>query len=144
MTRQEKWDKRFLELAQFISKWSLDPSTQTGAVIVDKDLRIISTGYNGLPKGVEDTKERLNNRELKYRLVVHCETNAILFARTSLVGCTLYTYPFMSCSTCTGLVIQSGIVRCVAPTNTPERWKDNCEISKQMLKEAGVELTLYD
>src|ERR1700692_2564953 len=104
MTRQEKWDKRFLELAQFISKWSKDPSTCVGAVIVDKDLRIVSVGFNGLPKGVEDTEERLNNRDIKIKIVVHAERNAILFARTSLVGCTLYTFPFSSCSVCAGMV----------------------------------------
>ena len=53
------WDYRFLELAQLVSKWSKDPSTKVGAVIVDKNRRILSVGYNGLPKGVKDFDYRL-------------------------------------------------------------------------------------
>ena len=61
-----KWDDRFLKLAELVSTWSKDPSSKVGAVIVDDKNRVISLGFNGLPRGVEDTKERLNTRELKY------------------------------------------------------------------------------
>lgn len=140
---QIKWDKRFLDLAKHISSWSLDPSTQTSSVITDGK-RIISVGYNGLPMGVEDTHERLNNRELKYSMVVHCERNALLFARGSVENCTLYTWPFMSCSVCAGMVINAGIKRCVAPVNNNPRWVDSFKLTQQMFQEAGVELVLYD
>jgi len=139
------WDYRFLMMARHIASWSKDPSTQTGAVIVDHNRRVVSVGYNGLPKGVCDTHERLHNRELKYKIISHCERNAIIFAQKNLSNCTLYTWPFMSCSTCASMVIQSGITRCVAPP-IPEylkgRWEDDMEISKQMFKEAGVELNI--
>lgn len=142
--RQKKWDKRFVELARFISKWSKDPSTQTGAVIVDPNRRVISVGYNGLSQGVDDLPERLNNREIKYKIIVHCERNALLFANRSLDNCTLYTWPFMSCSTCAAMVIQSGVKRCVAPFSDNERWKADFELSQTMFAEAGVVVDLMD
>ena len=111
------WNQRFLSLAEHISTWSKDPSTQVGAVIVDDQRRIISTGYNGFPRGVNDFPERYNNRDIKYEMIVHGEINAILFANQSIHGCTLYTWPFMPCSRCAAIVIQSGIRTVVAPYN---------------------------
>jgi dCMP deaminase len=142
--KQLKWDKRFLHLAEFWAKeCSKDPSTKTGAVIVDKDKSIVSMGYNGFPKGVDDSEERLNNREVKYQMIVHCERNAILFARRNLEGCTLYTWPFASCAICAGMVIQTGIKRVVYPKLTDpgliERWGKSLELTYQMYDEAGLE-----
>ena len=74
---QEKWDKRFLRVAQEISTWSKDPSKQIGAVAVNSDRRILATGYNGFPKGIEDSPERYIDRTIKYDLVVHAEMNCI-------------------------------------------------------------------
>ena len=144
MDRQEKWDRRFVELSKFIAQWSLDPSTKTGSVITDAKRRVISVGYNGLAQGVEDLPERLNNREIKYKIIVHCERNALLFANRSVEGCTLYTWPFMSCSTCSSMVIQAGIKRVVAPWSDNERWIAEFELSKQIFKEAGVLVCLLD
>src|SRR3989344_2191240 len=84
--RTEKWDRRFLALAEHVAQWSKDPSTKTGAVIVDPNNRVVSLGYNGFPRGVNDLPERLSNRELKYKIIVHCERNALLFARESVRG----------------------------------------------------------
>src|SRR4051812_38103493 len=95
---QHKWDMRFLELAAHVAGWSKDPSTKTGAVITDTRGSVISMGFNGFPMGVADTIDRLNDRETKYQMIVHCERNAIIFAQRDLSGCTLYTWPFMSCS----------------------------------------------
>ena len=144
---QLKWDLRFLDLAKFFCNWSKDPSTKTGAAIVDKNKRIISTGYNGFAKGVQDYPDRYNDRELKYKFISHCENNAILFARRPLKGCTLYTYPFQSCSRCAVSVIQSGIIRCVAPVipeHLKSRWGEDMELASIMFKEADVELNLID
>lgn len=142
--RKLKWDKRFVEMARFVAQWSKDPSTQTGAVITDPKRRVVSVGYNGLARGVEDLPERLNNREIKYKIIVHCERNALLFANRSVEGCTLFTWPFMSCATCCAMVIQAGITRCVAPFSDNERWVAEFELSKQMFKEAGVEVELLE
>ena len=143
----EKWDMRFLELARFIAQWSKDPSTKTGAVIVDANRRIISTGYNGFARGVEDRKEDYANRAIKYRKILHCERNAIIFAKRDLSGCCLYTWPFLSCSACAGMVIQSGIVRCVTPPLPPElqeRWGDDIATAMEMFREAGVAVRLVE
>lgn len=131
-----KWDLRFLEMAKLVSAWSKDPSTQTGAVIVDEDRRVVSVGYNGFARGVEDTPERWNNRDIKYQMVVHCERNAMLFARQDMRGCTLYTWPFMSCSVCAGMVVQAGITRVVAPFSDNPRWVDSFKLSHAQFAEA--------
>lgn len=137
-----KWDLRFLDMAYHISTWSKDPSTQVGAVIVDDKNRFISTGYNGFPKGIKDTPERLNNRELKYKIVVHAELNAISFAERSLQGSTLYTYPFMPCSKCAGPIMQNGISRIVAPYSDNPRWIEDFKLSSELFAEKGVEVIL--
>ena len=137
-----KWDLRFTELAKHISTWSKDPSTKVGAVIVNKKNQIISTGYNGFPRGVKDTPERLNTRELKYSMVIHAEINAILFSTQPLDGATLYLWPFLSCSTCSSVIINAGIKRVVAPINDNPRWKTSFDLSKQLYHEAGVQVVL--
>jgi dCMP deaminase len=144
MEQSDKWDRRFIELAKLISSWSKDPSTQAGAVITDNKRRVISMGYNGLAQGVEDLPERLNNREIKYKMFVHAERNAIIFARQSLENCTIYIWPFMTCGACAAMVIQSGITRVVAPHSDNERWVYDFELATQQYKEAGVELCLFD
>jgi dCMP deaminase len=141
----DKWDRRFLGLAEFVSGWSKDPSTQVGAAIVDDKRRVVSIGYNGFPRGVGDDPERYADRDLKYKMVVHAEINAILFAGRSVEGCDLYTHPFCPCSRCAVQVIQAGIKRCVAPPlpdRLKERWGVDTALSAQMFREAGVELVL--
>jgi dCMP deaminase len=136
------WNDRFLNLAEHIANWSKDPSTKVGAVIVDDSRRIVSTGYNGFPRGVEDSDLRLQQREIKYEMIVHGEINAIVFANQNLQGCTLYTWPFMPCSRCAGIVIQSGIKTVVTLLNDNPRWQDSFRLTEKMFAEAGVELIL--
>ena len=90
---QHKWDERYIGLAEYVASWSQDPSTKVGAVIVDEKNRPVSFGFNGLPQGVEDTPERLNNRDIKYKMILHAERNALLFAKSDLTDCTLYVWP---------------------------------------------------
>ena len=129
----EKWDKRFLALASHIAGWSKDPSTQVGCVVVGPDREIRSTGFNGFPRGIEDSIARLENRELKYPLICHAEENAIMHAARigiSLKGCTAYvTWP--PCSRCARSLIQAGVDEVVYPTESeiPERWSDDFEIA---------------
>ena len=82
-----KWDARFLDLAKHISDWSKDPSTKVGCVVVGEDREVRSTGFNGFPRGIEDTAARLNDRSQKYPMICHAEENAIMHA------CLLYTSP---------------------------------------------------
>ena len=136
------WDLEFLSLAKRISKRSKDPSTKVGAVITNKK-RFVSSGYNGLPQKMKDTKNRLDNRELKYKIIIHGEINAILFAQRDLTDHTLYTWPFMPCSNCASIIIQTGIKRVVSFINNNERWKDNFLLTEESFQESGVELVLY-
>ena len=138
------WDKRFLKLAKHISEWSKDPSTKVGCVVVGPDRELRSTGFNGLPRGIEDNEERLNNREIKYPLICHAEENAIMHAARigiSLKDCTAYvTWP--PCTRCARSLIQAGISTIVYPENIeiPERWMDDFNLSLNMLKEAKISL----
>lgn len=135
----EWWDKWFLGMAEYISTASKDPSTKVGAVIVDSYRRIVSTGYNGFAKGIDDSEELLLDRDKKIKRIVHGEMNAIIFAQRSLNGCTLYTTPFLPCSSCAGVVIQSGITRVVSWHVDNPRWNESIQLAKSMFEEAGVE-----
>jgi dCMP deaminase len=108
------WDKRFLDLALHISKWSKDPSTKVGCVIVGPDKEIRSTGFNGFPRGIDDN-ERLHDREQKVKIICHAEENGIMHAARiglSLKGCTIYaTHP--TCVRCARSIIQAGIRKVV-------------------------------
>ena len=140
------WDTRFLDLAEHVSKWSKDPSTKVGAVIVDSQRRIVSTGYNGFPVGVMDSYDRLTNRDNKYEMIIHAEANAILFAHQRMNGMTLYTTPFQPCSRCASLIIQSGISRVISYEieESKNRWTDSFKLAKELFDEAGVELLLLE
>ena len=140
----KKWDNRFLVLAKLIGSWSKDPSTKVGAVIVDGKKRIVSVGYNGFPRGVEDSEKRLCNRQEKYDIIVHAEVNAIAFANKSVEGCTLYIDPFEPCSRCAGIIIQNGIKRVVSYKNKNDRWEKDFSISRKLLIEAGLIVDYYD
>lgn len=140
-----KWDERGLTLAEVIGSFSKDPSTKTGCVLMRPDHTIAGLGYNGFPRGVVDSDERLNDRPTKYAMVVHAEPNAILAAGKDARGCTAYVTPWPPCSACASLLIQAGIVRVVAPDATDEqkeRWGDSFKIASTMFSEAGVQLDL--
>lgn len=133
----DKWDERFLSMAETVASWSKDPSTGVGAVIVDKDHRVVSLGFNGFPRGIKDD-ERSQDRALKYEMTIHAEVNAILFAKQSLLGCTLYSYPLAPCGRCASVIAQSGISRIVSPVVKEQRWLESCGLGKAILEEAGV------
>lgn len=137
-----KWDARMLELADRIAMWSKDPSTIVGAVIADDYHRVLGVGYNGLPRGVEDTETRYNNRAIKYKMIVHAEANAIL--NSAKGGRSIYT-TIPPCSTCAGLIIQSGLKRVVSHVPSAEqltRWGDDMSIALAMFAEADVKAEL--
>lgn len=140
-SESEKWNRRFIELAKLVATWSKDPSSQVGAVIVDEHRRIVSTGYNGFAVGVNDLPERLNNRDVKYKIILHAEENAIMFARRDLTGCSLYVTNLPPCAHCASLIVQSGIKNVYAVCDeVPDRWKDSYELTCQVFREAGVSL----
>ena len=133
-----KWDRRFLELAHVISTWSKDPSTQVGCVIVRPNRTIVSLGFNGFPRGVEDTLERLGDKLFKHECVVHAEENALLTARESVFGYTLYCSPVMPCSRCAAKIIQAGIKRVVSPPARSAGNVLNYDLTRTLFEEALV------
>jgi dCMP deaminase len=142
----EKWDRRFLELARQVSSWSKDPSTQVGAVIVNDLKQVVGMGYNGFPRGVEDTPERLNHRETKYKLVVHAEVNAIIQAGQQARGSTLYVYPSFTlppiCHDCCKMAVQAGVSTIVGynPNESDPRvvrWRDSIAVARDIWLESG-------
>ena len=133
------WNARFMALAQHVALWSKDESTKVGAVIVDKDNRIVSLGYNGPPRGVSD--EHIN-REIKLLRTLHAEENAILFTDRDPEGCTLYV-THHPCAHCAAMIAQVGIVRVVIPPIEAaflERWYTGINEAKNMLRDARVDL----
>lgn len=137
-----RWDRHFLDLAAQHARMSKDPSTKVGAVIVGPDREIRSAGFNGFPRGIADTPERLNDRDTKLKLVVHGEMNAILAAArvgVPLKGCTLYT-TLAPCSRCAVEIIQAGITEVVALEGMLDRpnWAAEHKLSRELLAEAGV------
>lgn len=143
----KKWDLRFLQLAKFISGWSKDPSTQTGAVIVRPNKSICSVGFNGFPAAMVDNENYYNDRDEKYSRIVHCEMNAARFATEDLNGFTLYTYPFMSCDRCFVHMANYGIIRFVAPAASPdkeERWESAFARVRTYAEEMTLDLIEYD
>ena len=137
------WDARFLQMAALVATWSKDPSTQVGAVIT-RGKFVVSLGFNGHPSGIDDSVARLNDREMKYRTIIHAEMNAILSARQPIEGCTLYVVPFMPCSNCGAVIVQAGIKRVVTLQNNNERWAESFEITRSIFAEAGIELVLRE
>lgn len=139
-----KWDRRFINLANEVKSWSKDPRTKVGCVIVDDNKRVISLGFNGFPSGVEDTEERLNNREIKNKLMAHAERNAFDNNNVNFKNSTLYT-TYFPCHDCSKSIIQNGVKRVVAPSwDTSSLWDDSFNFSINMLKEAGIIVELYD
>lgn len=136
-----KWDVRFIDLAKTVSKWSKDPSTKIGAVIVGPDNGVISVGFNGFPKGMPDDMSLYNNRDEKYSRTVHGEVNALIFASRPIPPQSiLYTYPLMSCERCVVQMLQAGIRRFVAPIATDEhlaRWGEAFDKTRKYISECG-------
>jgi dCMP deaminase len=131
---------------QEVATWSKDPSTQVGAVTVGSKKEVLSQGFNGFPRNIKDTDERYNNRETKYKFVVHAEMNAIYnatYSGTSLDGATLYVYGLPICSECAKGIIQVGIKKVVVEKSKElDNWNDSVKLSKAMFDEAGVDLII--
>lgn len=124
-------------MARLVATWSKDDSSGVGAVIVSPDHRIVSVGFNGYPKGVNDV---ILNREQKLARTIHAEANALHFAGKDVSGCHIYvTHP--PCSHCAAHLIQRGIVEVYYPDpdqHFMDRWGDSFYESLTMLTEAGV------
>lgn len=133
---------KHINLAKFFSTWSKDPRTKVGAVIIGEHGQVLSQGYNGFPRGLKDSEERLNNRTLKNKLVVHAETNALynaLLNGVKLNGATMYIYGLECCHECAKAIVQSGIktVYVHNPVKN-EDWVESTNLAKAIFNECNV------
>lgn len=140
------WDEYFMGIAKMSSLRSKDPNTQVGACIVSDDNKILSMGYNGLPRGCSDDEfpwsregDPLDN---KYMYTAHSELNAILNYRGgSLDNAKMYVTLF-PCNECAKAIIQTGIKTIVYGC---DKYADTPTViaSKRMLNAAGVRYYQY-
>ena len=129
-------------MASLVASWSKDPSTKCGCVIVDSDNNQIGSGYNGFPKGMEDTRYRYADRAFKNRHVKHAEENTLLTCRLIPDGCHVYvTHP--PCTGCLGSLRQKKIFTVVAYEPTEDfasRWDQ--EECSELAQELGISVLL--
>lgn len=122
----DRWDDYFLNIAKAVSIKSKDPKCPVGAVIVSEENIILSTGFNGLARGVHDDLVILANADEKLKIICHAENNAILNAARvggrPLDGATIYVTKF-PCLACCNAIIQAGITQVY--THDDCYWKDD-------------------
>jgi len=143
-----KWDKRYYDLAGEISHWSKDPSTKVGAVIIGHHGQVLSQGFNGFPRGINDDANYYENKERKYERVVHAESNAIYNATRNgvpLDGSSLYVHGLPICHECAKGIIQVGISKVVMPwMEIPHNWQKSCHLAERFFDESKVERIYID
>lgn len=136
---RRSWDEHFMDMATLVAQRSKDPSTKVGCVVVSEDKIVVSTGYNGLPRGVEDKAERME-RPAKYLWTSHAEENAVAQAArvgAKLKGGTAFV-THHPCSRCARSLIQAGITKVVIGSGTTSMPDEEFEVARTMFKEAGV------
>lgn len=146
----DKWDKRFMEMAEFVSTWSSCARTgrSVGAVIV-RDKRILTTGYNGAPENIRSCKDKgycmrdklgiSSGTQHEKCYAVHAEQNAIVQAAkmgVSLKGATLYC-THQPCTICTKIIINSGISDIIYKYDYPDTF------AQELLQEAKINVYRY-
>jgi len=151
----DSWDEYFMSMSFFVAMKSKDASSKVGAIIVDERRSIISTGFNGFPRGVEDDVPARHKRPAKYRYTAHAERNAIdnaILSGWRARNCRLYTQ-WAPCAGCAHGIIQCGAISEVIHHHPIDEmmshlygrhdWKDSVESALEMLDEAGVRLRRY-
>jgi len=138
----KNWDNRWMEVCKLTASWSKDKSRKTSAVIIDDRNCLLSIGWNGFPRGINDEIKERCDRPAKYAWTEHAERNAIYNAASNGIavgGCKMYM-PWYPCADCSRAIIQSGISEliCVEPDWDDEIWSDNFAVVKVMLDEAGI------
>jgi dCMP deaminase len=140
-----RWDLRFLELARFVGHWSKDRSRKVGCIIVGPHREIRALGYNGFPRGADDSPDDRHQRPIKYLWTEHAERNAIYQAARvgiAVQGCTMYL-PWFPCMDCARAIVQSGIARLVAlrPDSKDPEWGVQFQAALELLEQtADLEL----
>jgi dCMP deaminase len=137
------WDAYFMQMCDIVSKRSKDPSTQHGAVLVDKNHRVVSTGYNGGCRKINDNLIDWS-RPNKYSYILHAEENALWTSdRKDLEDCTIYvTGP--PCSRCMLRIVHAGVSRIVyGPRSSQCVDKNDWEITENIARLSSIRLESY-
>lgn len=149
-SKDNKWHLRYLHQALNISGWSKDLSTKVGCIIVKNDKAILSSGYNGFPRGIDDNVPERLLRPLKYIYVVHAEVNAILNVARNGMGSTKDSIMYVTmapCSGCAKIIVNAGIKEVIylGPSEAEKEkrknvtgWREEIEYSFKMFDESGV------
>jgi len=148
MKRQDyiTWDEYFMGIAILSANRSKDPNTTVGACIVNKNNRVLTTGYNGTPVGLSDDEmpwERDGGfKETKYAYVCHSELNAILNYKGDLSDTIIYVTLF-PCNECAKVIAQSGIKEVVYLSDKYAE-TDSTIVSKKILDSVGIKYRKYE
>ena len=142
-------NKIFINIAKEVSNFSKDPRRKIGAISVDNDKKILSTGYNGFPRGILDSEEDWNNREIKNKFVVHAEANMVYnatYTGVSLKDSTIYVYGLPVCSNCALSLIQSGVKKVIYYHDYiagDEKWIESFKETQQLFTMAGIDIEQF-
>ena len=142
--------KKFLQLAKYQAElFSKDPNRKVATILLSKDtLNILSTGYNGLPRGMNDDNEERWVRPTKYWYVTHSEINSICSAARNgtKVDGAIAVVTMFPCSDCAKALIQAGVktIVSITPNIDESKWGEHFKISLEMFEELGIELILFD
>lgn len=130
---KKEWDLHMLKIAKLYSEMSKDPSTKVGAVITDNLNKVISLGYNGFPPEIPDYLDWYNNRDIKYKLIIHAEKNALINKGSKSIpnGSTIYVYPLKPCKDCYILLKNEGISRFVSVKHNKDDNTQICNVCKK-------------
>ena len=147
------WDTYFMGLAVFVSLKSKDESTKCGCILIGDKNQIVSTGYNGIPRGLEDDNPNRHERPEKYYWFEHAERNAIYNAALNGM-CTKGTRAFITappCADCTRALVQSGIKEISLPSyhnlrdkQGSKKWQEHLRVSQRILQEADIHVEYID
>ncbi len=138
---------KFLPVVQAIASLSKDPSTKVGAIAFDDKMNIVSTAFNGFPRGVQDHASRYDDRPTKYKLTSHAEQNLVAqaaYGGRSLSDTTVLLTALFPCSACAKSLIQAGVKVVISPApDADPRWEEEAKWASLMFEEAGVVVHHY-
>jgi dCMP deaminase len=135
MATRPNWDTYFMNIADIVKTRSPD-RTKVGAVLVSmKDHRIISTGYNGLPQNMDDNAVDWGNRNHVYEIIIHAETNALLYSQSKFEDAVMYC-TMSPCKDCIKLLSAARIKKVVYR----ERYRD-FETAQKLCEYFNIDLT---
>ncbi|MDD4363671.1 MAG: cytidine/deoxycytidylate deaminase family protein [Atribacterota bacterium] len=142
------WDQYFLKIAELVASRSTCLRRKVGAIIV-KEKRILTTGYNGAPRGLKhcaeigclrEKQQIPSGKQQELCRGLHAEQNAIIQAAMhgiSIEGSYIYCTN-QPCVTCVKMIINSGIIRIIYHKGYPD------QLAKDLLQEAQIEEITYE